>query len=177
MGRDARAGRAIKAQRPDSLATQFLNYPGMTPPRVATVLETRDLGSLTGALGQPVTDAAGGGLDGIPDVQRAQLEGFSKTTAQQFNTRVDYSVTQNDRLAFSMYYVPVNTRSNDAGANSARPHGRLPVRATEHGRHAALDAHAVADDDQRGALQRDAVVLRRDRVEPGHAVGVAATAR
>ena len=114
---------AINAQRAGSLATQFLNYPGMTPPRVATVLETRDLGSLTGALGQPVTEAAGGGLDGIPDVQRAQLEGFSKTTAQQFNTRVDYSVTQNDRLAFSMFYVPVNTRSNDAGANSARPMG------------------------------------------------------
>jgi len=116
---------AIKTLRPNSLATQFLNYPGMTPPRVSTVLATRDLGSLTGALGQPVADPAGGGLDGIADVQRVQLQGFNDTTARQFNTRIDYSLTQKDLLAFSMYFVPVTTTSSDPSVygNTARPMG------------------------------------------------------
>jgi hypothetical protein len=116
---------AIKAQRPNSLAAQFLNYPGMTPPRVTNVLETRDLGSLTGALGERIGTPVGGGLDGIPDLQRAQLEGFSDSTARQFNTRVDWQVTADDLVAFSTYFVPVDTRSNDqaAGGNTARPVG------------------------------------------------------
>jgi Carboxypeptidase regulatory-like domain/TonB dependent receptor len=115
---------AIKAQRPNSIATEFLDFPGMTPPRVTSVLETRDLGSLTGTLGQAVTDPAGGGLDGIPDLQRVQLEGFNNVTAQQFNTRVDFSPTMNDRFGFSMYYVPVDADSNAGdGGNRARPYG------------------------------------------------------
>ena len=67
----------------------------------------------------------GGGLDGVPDVQRAQLEAFSDTNARQFNTRVDYNVTGKDLIAFSTYIVPVTTTSNDSSrfANTARPFG------------------------------------------------------
>jgi len=102
----------------------MLNFPGMTPPRVANVLETRDLGSLTGSVGEKITDPAGGGLDGIPDVQRVQLEGFNNTTARQFNARVDFSLTQNDLIAFSTYIVPVTNDFNEAtGGNNARPAG------------------------------------------------------
>ena len=68
----------------------------MTPPRIANVLERRDIGSLTGVLGERIADAQGGGLDGVPDVQRVQLEGFNDTTARQFNTRIDYNVTGKD---------------------------------------------------------------------------------
>jgi len=116
---------AIKAQRPDSIAAQVLNFPNMTPPRIANVLETRDVGSLTGGMGQAVTDPLGGGLDGVPDVQRAQLQGFSDTTARQFNTRIDFTPTTSDRFAFSTYIVPVKTESNsaDPGANTTRPFG------------------------------------------------------
>ena len=116
---------AIRTQRPNSLATQFLGYPGMTPARIANVLETRDVGSLTGVAGQAVSDPFGGGLDGVPDVQRVQVEGFANTKAQQFNTRVDYSVTKNDLVAFSMYFVPNTTNFNDASewGNTGRPAG------------------------------------------------------
>ena len=116
---------AIKTLRPNSLAARFLDYPGMTPPRIATVLETRDVGSLTGTPGQFVSDPLGGGLDGIADLQRVQLEGFNNTDARQFNTRLDYSVTPEDLVAFSTYFVPVDTDSSDPGVwgNTARPMG------------------------------------------------------
>ena len=116
---------AIKTQRPNSLAAQFLNYPGMTPPRVANVLETRDVGSLAGAPGERITDPLGGGLDGVPDIQRVELEGFENTSARQFNGRVDYQVTPNDLVAFSTFFVPVDSDSGDPSVwgNTARPFG------------------------------------------------------
>jgi hypothetical protein len=116
---------AIRTQRPNSLATQFLDYPGMTPPRVANVLDVRDVGSLTGAPGERITDPLGGGLDGIPDIQRVELEGFTNTSARQFNARVDYQVTTNDLVAFSTFFVPVDTDSGDPAVwgNTARPFG------------------------------------------------------
>ena len=116
---------AIQAQRPNTIAAQVLQFPGMTPPRVSNVLETRDSDHLTGGVGQPVTDPFGGGLDGVPDVERAQLQGFTNTSARQFNFRADYNLTRNDLLAFSTYVVPVTTSSNDAQSytNTARPYG------------------------------------------------------
>jgi hypothetical protein len=90
-----------------------------------TALERRDVGSLTGAVGEPVTDPLGGGLDGVPDLQRVQLQGFNDTVARQFNGRIDYQVTANDLVAFSTYFVPVDTDSNDPAVwgNTARPVG------------------------------------------------------
>lgn len=112
---------AIQAQRPGTLAAEFTSLPGIEP-RIANVLETRDVGSLTGAPGQIVNDPMGGGLDGIPDVQQVQLEGFENTTSQQFNLRLDSPITQQDQLAFSMFYTPVDTDQNPpTNANSARP--------------------------------------------------------
>jgi hypothetical protein len=116
---------AIKGQRPNSIATQFLNYPGTTPPKISNVLNTVDVGSLSGGPGQTVASPLGGGLDGIPDLQRVQLEGFENQSARQFNVRVDYSVTPADLVAFSAYFVPVDTDSNDPAVwgNTARPVG------------------------------------------------------
>jgi hypothetical protein len=116
---------AVKSLRPNSLAARFLSYPGTTPPRVANVLETRDVGSLTGTIGEMVGNPLGGGLDGVPDLQRVQLEGFNDNKARQFNTRVDYQLTKDDLLAFSTYFVPVTTKSNDQSVwgNTARPVG------------------------------------------------------
>jgi hypothetical protein len=131
----------IKTARPNSIANRILSFPGMTPPRVASV-QNRNCASLLGAgntspcqvlpggldigspakgIGQRVDTNVGGGLDGIPDVQFVDLTIPDNTTAQQFNPRIDYQVTQNDLVAFSMYFVP-NTRTfNDAGGNKGRP--------------------------------------------------------
>ena len=57
----------------------------MTPPTIARVLRRCDVGSLTGGQGQRIADPLGGGLDGVPDLQRVQLEGFENQTARQFN--------------------------------------------------------------------------------------------
>jgi hypothetical protein len=116
---------AIRTQRPNSIAAQVLAFPGMTSPRITRVIEARDVGSLTGAPGQVVTAGVGGGLDGIPDVQQVQLEQFENVTSQQFNTRIDYAVTQADLIAFSTYFVPVDRDFNETSpwGNTTREAG------------------------------------------------------
>jgi hypothetical protein len=129
----------INAVRPNTIASKILNFPGMTPPRVAGVQNRDcaflgvndparcqavsgglDIGSPTGAIGQRV-GPTGGGLDGIPDVQFVNLTIPDNTTAQQFNPRIDFQATAKDLIAFSAYLVP-NTRTfNDAGGNKGRP--------------------------------------------------------
>ncbi len=130
----------IRNRRPNSIADRMLSFPGMTPPRIANVNNVDcaflgisdparcravggglDIGSVGGALGQTVPSGVGGGLDGVPDVRFASLTIPDKTTAQQFNPRIDYQVTEKDLVAFSMYFVP-NTRDfNDSWANRGRP--------------------------------------------------------
>jgi hypothetical protein len=131
---------AIKSQRPNSIAAAIFNFVGR--PRVASVDPSKDCASAgftnpaeckqvsggldIGSINRAATPGVpqpgiGGGLDGIPDIQFAQLFIPDKTTAQQFNTRIDYQVTKDDLVAFSMYFVP-NTRTfNDAWGNRARP--------------------------------------------------------
>jgi hypothetical protein len=130
----------IASQRTNTIANRVLQFPGMTPSRVASVQNrdcaflgvndaTRcqvvsgglDIGSPTGAIGQTVS-SVGGGLDGIPDVRFASLTLFNKNKSEQYNTRIDYQVTQNDLVAFSMYFTPNTTTSNeDAWGSRARP--------------------------------------------------------
>lgn len=130
----------IRAQRPSSIANRMLNFPGMTPSRIASiqnrdcaflgindparcrvVVGGLDIGSLTGNLGQPVASSVGGGLDGIPDIRFANIVLPDTSTAQQFNPRIDYQVTGKDLVAFSMYFIP-NTRTfNDGWGNRGRP--------------------------------------------------------
>ncbi|CDM64120.1 TonB-dependent receptor [Pyrinomonas methylaliphatogenes] len=132
---------AVKRLRPNSVAAKILNFPGMTPPRVASIDSSRncasagfiegvncrtvagglDIGSINQAArpGVPQPDT-GGGLDGVPDIQFAQLFIPDKTTAQQFNARIDFQVTKDDLVAFSMYWVP-NTRNFNDPWNKGRP--------------------------------------------------------
>jgi hypothetical protein len=116
---------AVRAQRPGSIAARYFEHPGMTPPNVVDVFDTRDVGSITGAPGQSVADPLGGGLDGVPDFQRVQMEGFENSSARQFNGRIDYQVTDADLVAFSTYFVPVDSDSNDPAVwgNTSRPYG------------------------------------------------------
>ncbi|HXG66170.1 MAG TPA: TonB-dependent receptor [Blastocatellia bacterium] len=130
----------VGARRPNSIANRVLQFPGMTPSRVASVRNvdcaflgindpTRcrvvsgglDIGSPTGTIGQAV-DSIGGGLDNIPDIRFANLILTSRNKSEQYNARIDYQVTQNDLVAFSMYFTPNTTNSNDNGwGDRARP--------------------------------------------------------
>lgn len=123
------------------LARAIVGFPGMVPPGIAggdfrdcaaagytqgvdcrVVNGGLDLGSIdrSAPLGQMIADPLGGGFDGIADVQFAQLLIPSENTAQQFNLRVDYQVTDKDLVAFSMYVVPNKSTFNDA-FQEARP--------------------------------------------------------
>ncbi len=81
-----------------------------------------DIGSINrSAIRGVIQPETGGGLDGIPDIQFAQLIIPNKNTSQQFNTRIDYQVTKDDLVAFSMYFVPSDRTFNDAWGNRGRP--------------------------------------------------------
>jgi hypothetical protein len=92
---------------PGSFADQVINSPGMAP-RVNAVLSPScqiflaaswpcqvvgngiDIGSPTGGAGSYVSNVAGGGLDGIPDLQYVQLIQPNTASPNQYNGRVDY---------------------------------------------------------------------------------------
>ncbi|MBO0721026.1 MAG: carboxypeptidase regulatory-like domain-containing protein, partial [Blastocatellia bacterium] len=122
--------------RPNSLANQVVNMPGMQP-RILNVIPNScaealnspidcqvvpgglDIGSPTGVIGQRVGPIAGGGLDGIPDIQYAQIAEPGHNIAQQFNGRVDYQARPNDLIAFSFFYTPNDSYST--GSQLSRP--------------------------------------------------------
>ncbi len=67
-----------------------------------------DLGSNTGTPGSIVSSATGGGLDGSPDVAHVEYDGQNDNIrATQFNGRLDYDATQNNRVTFSLFDVPL----------------------------------------------------------------------
>ncbi len=129
----------IISSRPGSVTAAILGSPGVTP-RIANVLTSTcagasindptqcravtgglDVGSPTGATGQyvPLDGAhfAGGGLDGIPDIQFVQLALPSSTNGNQYNWRVDYNRGK-DRFAFSTYLTRANNLGSDSGGRS-----------------------------------------------------------
>src|SRR5216684_3056390 len=131
--------------RPGSVTAKILASTGITP-RIANVLTSTcagagindpthcqavtgglDVGSPTGATGQyvPLDGAhfAGGGLDGIPDIQFVQLAVPSSTNGNQYNWRLDYNRGK-DQFAFSTYLTRANNLGSDAGGRS-RPQGDI----------------------------------------------------
>ena len=73
----------------------------------AITSNTVDIGSRTGTAGTIVKGAAGGGLDGIPDLQFIQYAGKPDTiNATQYNGRLDFQATSKDLIAFSVYKSP-----------------------------------------------------------------------
>jgi outer membrane receptor protein involved in Fe transport len=81
-----------------------------------------DVGSLSGALGQYISfgNLAGGGLDGIPDIQKVQIATPVRNRPNQYNVRFDFRPSQSDQLAFSTYLTRGNAINSDTGA-AARP--------------------------------------------------------
>lgn len=127
---------AIIGARANTLTAKILSSAGVDP-RIAQVLTPTcsgifsgcavvgngmDIGSITGSYGNYVptlsTAPNGGGLDGIADVQWAQLQKFNQFRGNQYNTRIDYLLTDKDKLTFTSYFVPNTATSSNDGAQS-----------------------------------------------------------
>jgi hypothetical protein len=133
-------------QRPGSIAARILSDPGVAPrvigvipvtcafagfpngnfPACQQVAGGLDIGRVGGAQGQylPFSNLNGGGLDGIPDIEFAQLAVPTTSRGNQFNPRVDINLTQKDSLTFSSYISRFNGLGGDAAGRS-RPMGDI----------------------------------------------------
>jgi hypothetical protein len=76
-----------------------------------------DIGSpLTSGLGnqdmswvQPTNPGVGNGLDGVADIANFTTIGKVTSSKAQYNGRLDANVTEKDRLAFAIYWVPLSS--------------------------------------------------------------------
>lgn len=132
----------IISARPNTVSSRLLQEPGVEPrvlriiPTTCTTVEsvalnndTRnncqtvagglDVGSVGGVYGQYLNPwFTGGGFDGIADLQFAELASETTAKAHQFFTRIDWNLTENDRIAFSSFVVPTKGFNTDSGAQS-----------------------------------------------------------
>src|SRR5205085_2968421 len=123
----------VISQRPNSIAARILGAPGVAPRVVALVPTTctaagfnasncqqvgsgLDIGRLAGAQGQylPFSNLNGGGLDGVPDIQFAQLSLPTTSRGNQFNPRIDLNLTDKDTFTFSSYVSSFRGVGSDA---------------------------------------------------------------
>jgi hypothetical protein len=90
-----------------------------------------DLGSLTPGgttqLGVFPASAAGGGLDGIPDVENAQIEVPAQGRGNQYNARIDYQLTPKDLIAGSVFFTKLDNLGA-SGTEGARPFDDVPFK-------------------------------------------------
>jgi len=88
-----------------------------------------DIGSFAGGVGTylPAFSSAtptvpnlltGGGLDGIPDVDYADVENPATVRGNQFMGRVDWTATTRDQFAFSAFFVKLDQRQGDVGTGA-----------------------------------------------------------
>ena len=61
--------------------------------------------------GNSTSPGVGGGLDGIPDIGFYNTVDPTKISQKQYNGRLDANLTNNDKLAFAIYWVPVSNTS------------------------------------------------------------------
>jgi hypothetical protein len=87
----------------------------------AVVTGGLDLGSFTPGgttqLGVFPTANTGAGLDGIPDVQYAQVKVPGQSRGNQYNARIDWQATHKDLVAGSVYF----TKLDNVSASSTAP--------------------------------------------------------
>lgn len=67
----------------------------------------------------------GAGLDGVPDLEYAQILDATHSHAQQFNGRVDYFFTPRDQFAASFYITKLD-QLGPSGAAGNRPQSDIP---------------------------------------------------
>jgi hypothetical protein len=134
----------ILSARPGTVTAHVLSIAGLEP-RVAQVLNASDqvtgvdscrdifvpcrivgngidIGSITGSYGTyiPGNPANGGGFDGIADLQYVRLLLPSSFKGHQYFTRLDFDVTDNDKIAVSTFFTPVTATTSNA-ASQSRP--------------------------------------------------------
>ena len=133
----------VQRIRPNSLAARLFSTAGVEP-RVVNVIPIScadavvpgtlcqevpgglDIGSPTGQLGSRIGfDRAGGGLDGIPDVQLVELAIPRRERGDQFNTRIDFNRGSKDLFAVSTYFTRRDDFQSDVNNNASRPLGDL----------------------------------------------------
>ena len=125
---------AVLAARPGGVTAAILNSSGVQPRISATLAPSctdvlgsfpcqvvgggLDIGSISGALGQYQTFSSlgGGGLDGIPDIQKVIVAAPTTNRPKQYNARFDFKATDNDQLVFSTYLTRSFFIGSDTGA-------------------------------------------------------------
>ena len=139
---------AVVANRAGGVSAAILGAPNVVP-RIRAVLTPScagltvgvncnvvtgglDIGSLTpGGTSQigvfPANTQLGGGLDGIADVENAQLYVPVHSRGNQYNARGDYDVTSKDHLAGSVYFTKLDNYGI-SGAAGSRPQGDIPFK-------------------------------------------------
>jgi hypothetical protein len=124
--------------RPGGISAQILGSDGVNP-RIGGILTPScadinggipcqvvggglDVGSLTGGLGQYVSfgNLGGGGLDGIPDIQKVVIAAPTTNRPKQYNARFDVLPNSNNQLTFSTYLTRSFRIGSDTGG-AARP--------------------------------------------------------
>jgi hypothetical protein len=127
---------SIIAARAGGKTATILGSPGVAP-RISSVLTPScsevngpcqvvsgglDVGSPGAALGQYISfgNLSGGGLDGIPDVQKVVIGAPTINKPNQYNARFDFYPTSKDQIAFSTYQTRSFFVGSDVGA-AARP--------------------------------------------------------
>jgi hypothetical protein len=73
----------------------------------------------TPGLGGDGTGSYANNMDGIADMFYVQTQGPNNNINSQYNGRLDYQVTQNDLVAYNIYYVPVNNTSYNGPQRAA----------------------------------------------------------
>ncbi|MBS1798115.1 MAG: TonB-dependent receptor [Acidobacteria bacterium] len=129
---------SIVGARANTLIARILSTSGIEP-RVAQILTPSctgitadcqltsngmDVGSIVGTYGTYAPTftgtTRGSGFDGIADFQWANLVNPYSFRGNQFNTRIDYQITQKDRFTVSSYIVPFNQTAAN-GDHQSRP--------------------------------------------------------
>jgi hypothetical protein len=137
-----------------SIAATYLNYPGESVAPGSTLIPQTcanaglvqgvncnqvtgglDIGSpLTTPLGtmdpnyvSPTSPGLGNGFDGVPDIALFNTINPNTNSQKQFNGRVDADITHNDRLTFTIYWVPVSVTSYNGPARAANLWHHDPV--------------------------------------------------
>jgi hypothetical protein len=126
---------SVVAARPNSVSAQILQASGISP-RVVNVLSLPcpagfgagtcqqvagglDIGSIQGQAGAYTnTNGAGNGLDGIPDIQFAEVSDPSTVSGNQYNGRLDYNITNSDVVFLSTYFTKLNQVAADPSTGS-----------------------------------------------------------
>lgn len=128
---------SLETLRPNSVAAQILSQSSAKPNLIqvlpanctgfsATTCQAvpggLDLGSITGAPGTYVDNfvtSNGGGFDGVPDIEFAQVGLPGSQNGNQYNYRLDYDLSPSDTIAWSQYLTYFDGTSADAASGGA----------------------------------------------------------